>query len=462
MMLYSCQNEDIIFNEDVTNQSEISLELVQLGDELEIPYTTKNMSKAFEQVLAHLDPSTSYGKSRFASKSNFAAKAATAKSIEIVPSHYYYRFLPKDSLEYESLVNDTILSVTNIPMHIEVVGDGDVYDDPDITGDETGENFGWLYSVLPYDYNFPTAIQNEQLENLYFAPELDEGKALEKGEVMVKSIKNKTTSDLLTVDKNGEVFEYLELEALKLTNNLDEEELSILRFYLPNDDSGISFTFKEATEKGFQMPELILDYDSVMELLNYEGDEITEEGKFAKRRGPSGRITVRDDVLNRDLPVVGVEVRVRKWGLLPIRIAYTSSNGEFNTRSTRTKRVKYSAVFYNTSKKFRIKAGSVFVNAKYRDNRRYKRRGWYLNFTNGRTKFYAQVHNATMDFYTRAVNKFGLQHPNWRWIRISAKYNKQAGKHLDLNPGGRFSLIPSSEIRVGRLKKGSELKSDQI
>jgi hypothetical protein len=471
ILIYSCQNEDDFENVNVTDTSQKDLSIVKLGDDLDIPYTTENMSKAFDQVLAHLDTKSSIGNSQFARKSNFASRSASARSIEIIPSHYYYRFLPKDSLEYETLVKDTILSVTNIPLHKEVIEAGDAYDDPAIEGDETGENFGWLYSVLPYNYDFPNHIENEKLEDMYFAPELDEeDEPLAKGESMVRVARNKTTDDLLTVDENGEVFEYLELEALKLTNNLDEEELETLRFFIPNDNSGISYTFEEAATKGYQMSELILDYNSVAELFNSE--EGISEGNGAKtgaswwrRRKwtPHGRITVRDDVLNRDLPVRRAKVRVRKWGFLPIRKAWTNNNGEFSTRRTRTKRVKYSVVFYNTSKKFRIKAGSVFVNAKHRDRRRYKRRGWFPNFTSGRSKFYAQVHNATLDFYDRAVNRFGLQNPNWRWLRISAKYSKQAGNHLDLNPGGRFSLIPHSEIRVGRLNgRGGELRSDQL
>lgn len=471
ILIYSCQNEEVTNPIEESNSNvQTYLEVAKTGKELNVPYTVENMDRAFEQVLLHLDKKAPYGKSNFATKSKFAAKGVSAKNIEVVPSHYYYRFLPKDSIQYSTLVNDTILDVTNMPMHLEVLEEGDVYDDPNINGDETGEAYGWLYSVVPYDYSFPDHIEHEQLKDMYFAPELDENEPLEKGESKVYTTRNKTTKDLLTVDENGEVFEYLELEALKLTNNLDEEELEVLRFYLPNDNSGTTYSFNEASNKGFQMSELILDYNSVAELFNSEegiseGSEAKTAARWWRRRKwtPHGRITVRDDVLNRNLPVRRAKVRVRKWGFLPIRKAWTNNNGEFSTRRTRTKRVKYSVVFYNTSKKFRIKAGSVFVNAKHRDRRRYKCRGWFPNLTGGRSKFYAQVHNATLDFYDRAVNRFGLKTPNWRWLRISAKYNKKAGKHLDLNPGGRFSLVPSSEIRVGRLgSNGRELRSDQI
>lgn len=469
---FSCQNEDLTSHiEDSIPNSQIHLDAVKTGKELDVPYTVENMDKAFKQVLLHLDKKATYGKSQFATTSRFALKSSSAKNIEITPSHYYYRFLPKDSTQYNTLINDTILDVTNIPMHLEVLEDGDVYDDPDINGDETGETFGWQYAVLPYDYSFPSHILNERLEDMYFAPELDENEPLAKGESSVFKSTNKTTDDILTVDENGEVYEYLELEALKLTNNLDEEELAVLRFYLPNDTSGTTYTFDQAVGNGYQMPELILDYDSVIELINLEAVATTKNSSSltARRRrwSPSGNITVRDDVLNRDLPVRGAHVKVRKWGFLVIKKAYTDNNGDFRTSSTRTKRVKYAVYFENDSRKFRIKAGNIFVNAKHRGHTTYKRRGWAQNFNFGRSKFYAQVHNATNDFYDRAVNKFRLQHPNWNWLRINAQYNQDAGRHLDLNPNGEMPWIPilalNAEIKVGRLNSsGGELRSDQI
>ncbi len=468
----SCQNEDLTSPiEEPNTNTQINLDAVKTGKNLDVPYTVENMDKAFKQVLIHLDKKSPYGKSEFASKSNFALKSASAKNIEIVPSHYYYRFLPKDNIQYNTLINDTILDVTNIPMHLEILESGEIYDDPDINGDETGEAFGWQYSVLPYNYSFPKEIEHELLEDMYFAPEINEDDSLAKGESKVKTTRNKTTEDLFTVDENGEIFEYLELEALKLTNNLDEEELAILRFYIPDDNSGNTFTFEEASSKGFQMPELTLDYDSVTELLNMEnfGTTKNSSGLTARRRkwSPSGKITVRDDVLNSDLPVTGAHVKVRKWGFLVIKKAYTDNNGKFITSSTRTKRVKYAVYFENDNRKFRIKAGNIFVNAKHIGHTTYKRKSWNQNFSYGRSKFYAQVHNATNDFYDRAVNKFRLQHPNWNWLRINAQYNKDAGRHLDLNPNGEIPWVPilalNAEIKVGRLNNaGGELRSDQI
>ena len=108
MLMYSCQNEDDFDHVNDANNSQEVLSQVKFGKDLNIPYTNENMSKAFDQVLAHFDAKKPYGKSKFALKSDFSLQSKSAKSIEIMPSHYYYRFLPKDSLEYETLVNDTM------------------------------------------------------------------------------------------------------------------------------------------------------------------------------------------------------------------------------------------------------------------------------------------------------------------------------------------------------------------
>ncbi|MEN1785338.1 MAG: hypothetical protein AAGF77_09380 [Bacteroidota bacterium] len=470
-LVYACEQEELGSPEESLEENTVSdLNSVETGEALDIPYTVNNMDKAFKQLLLHLDQKQPYGKSVFARKSTFAAKRSISANIKIVPSHYYYRFLPKDSIQYQSLVSDTIMDVTNIPLHLKTLGQGDVYDDPTIKGDETGKAFGWQYSVLPYNYKFPKHIKHEKLEDLYFAPELDAKETLQTGEMPISVTSNSTTDNLLTVDDNGTVFEYLELEALKLTQNLDEEELAVLRFYLPKDKSGKTYTFQEAKAKGYSMPALILDYDSVLSYLNEEGTSDPKGSpELASRRrkwAPHGRLTVWDNVVNKKLPVRGAHVKVRKWGLLVIRKAHTNSNGEFRTRKTRTKRVKYAVYFENRHKKFRVKAGNIFVNAKHRGTRRYKRKGWYQHFSAHRSRYYAEVHNGTMDFYDRAVGKFGLKHPNSNWIRINAQYNRQAGRYLDLNPNGTIPWIPTlslnAEIKVGRLRRSTPMQSDRI
>src|SRR5690606_14408987 len=268
-------------------------------------------------------------------------------------------FLPKDSTEHNLLVNDTVLQVSNIPLHLKIEQEGDYYDDPNYVGDENPEGLSYLYAVVPYDYAIPEDLEGERLDNYYFAPDVSKD-APEEGEIVVKQPVNKTTKDILTVDENGEVFEYLELEALKLTNNLEEDELAVLRFYLPNDTTATLYSYEEAAQLGYEQKDLIMDLASVEDLL--------EQEILANRSSwnPDGKITVKEDVVNKIVGVAGAEVKVRKWGLVVIRRAYTNQNGEFRTSSTRTKRVKYAVYFNNPSRKFKIMAGTVFLEARHR------------------------------------------------------------------------------------------------
>nr|WP_297919028.1 hypothetical protein [uncultured Allomuricauda sp.] len=440
LMHISCQNEETPLVTLESSAEKVDRQAVVLGKELEIPYTAKNMQTAFDNLLLNLKNNSK--------NSKLAKTFKVEKAVEIIPSHYYYRFLPKDSLEHERIIQDTVLQVSNIPLHFAIEEEGDFYDDPELEGDGTLDGFSYLYAVVPYDYNMPEDIERERLDNFYFAPEMDDKDVLEEGEIAVKQPLNKTTKDILTVDDSGEVFEYLELEALKLTNNLEEEELDALRFFLPNDSTATKYTYQEASQMGFMQKDLIIDLTSVETML------VQEEMASRRRWRPSGRITVQEDAVNRSVGVAGAEVKVRKWGMLVIRRARTDQNGNFKTRRTRTKRVKY-AVHFNSPQRFRVMAGSIFVRAKHRGTRRYKRRAWNQHFSYGRGKFYALVHNAAYDYYTRVVPRYRLSRP--RYCTISAKYNR------DVSSEHRPAInILYSDLRVTRIRNGRYRGSDGV
>nr|WP_293302305.1 hypothetical protein [Allomuricauda sp.] len=418
-----------------------------LEKKLDIPYTVGNMQKALKEVM------TSFKHQLPQSK-----LAKVGKTVEIQPSHFYYRFLPKDSLEYERLATDTVLLTSNAPLDYEIATDGDYFDDE---GTEEDNSFGYQYTVFPADHAFPQDITHQKLNDLYFAPEEETG-TMEKGEITVQQPQSKTSKALAKLDENGELFEFLELEALKLTNNLEEDELETLRFFLPNDPSGKHYTHSEALALGYALPQLHIDYAHIMAQQQKEGTDSAARWWKRKKWNPHGRITVREDAIGRNVGVVGAEVRVRKWGLVVIKRTRTNAKGEFRTSSTKTKRVKYAVYFNSNHRKFVVKAGTIFWDARHRGTRTYKNGGWHQHFSYGRGKFYALVHNAVYDFYNRAVGKFGLNHPNQSWLRINAQYTKESGDHLDLNPGGKYSLVPHSEIRVGRMDNGKPMASDEI
>ena len=70
---------------------------------------------------------------RYQAKNSNSARF-TSGNYQINTTHYYIKFSPQDSLQYERIANDTILAVSDIPFEYDIETDGDKYQDPDYTG----------------------------------------------------------------------------------------------------------------------------------------------------------------------------------------------------------------------------------------------------------------------------------------------------------------------------------------
>ena len=110
---------------------------IVLGQQLANPYTVANMQQAV-YVL--------YG-------GNYPISA----------SHLYVRFKPSSVEQFMTLEESEDLELQDYPMDYEVVQDGDYYQDPSLGT----EDFGWLYTVVPIAYVFPSSIQYQVLAQLY-------------------------------------------------------------------------------------------------------------------------------------------------------------------------------------------------------------------------------------------------------------------------------------------------------
>ena len=196
----SCQNEEL--SDPIENQAseeQIDSGITVLGKELEIPFTVKNMQAAYDNLA----------KNRTVEK-NMTGRLSK-DGDEIQASHYYYRFLPKDSVEYRQLVEDNVLDIVNEPLHYEVEQAGEGYFDPTL---DPSLPYSWQYSVFPVDYEFPASIEHELLEEMYFPPE-DDNTTTGKNDIPVHMPLDKTSKKL---GKSGKLFfELLETEALKIT-----------------------------------------------------------------------------------------------------------------------------------------------------------------------------------------------------------------------------------------------------
>lgn len=118
-------------------------EPIILGQQLPNPYTVDNMQAAVNIL---------YG-------GNFP----------ISVSHLYVRFKPSSSEQLMTLDETEDLELQDYPIDYELIQEGDFYQDPTLGT----EDFHWLYTVVPANYNFPLGIQHEVLEQLYL-PENNE------------------------------------------------------------------------------------------------------------------------------------------------------------------------------------------------------------------------------------------------------------------------------------------------
>jgi hypothetical protein len=355
-------------------------------------------------------------------------------------THYYYRFLPQDNSQYEQLLADEELAVSDTPFELDLQDDGLNYVDPNISS--TGSLFTYYYSVVPVNYPLPSGIQAEHLADLHFTPEDEIGD-------------NPTQVELEALD-----FYYdLNLEALKISGNLVEEEKQELTYINSTDPDPLdSKSYDEVISENIPFDQVLIVFSDI--------------DSFEKRRSwsPSGRITVEEDALTEILAdigpsdnIVGVRnahVKVRKWGWLVIRRAETSIHGSFTTSSTRTRRVKYAVYFQPRDKRFIVKAGTIFWDARHRGTNSYSRGAWNQHFplkgSSHRSHFYALIHNASADYTFDWVTNSGfmLSRP-WWGIRISAKFNSTGSNFLGFLSN---SIVPTSgitplfiaEIRVSR------------
>ena len=125
---------------DYSYGRELPHERIVLGDRLENPYTTENMTKALQSLYP-----------------------TKADRVDVKTTHLYVRFLPRTEQEVE-LLNSLGLVMTDHPLDYDILVDGDWYHDPSLPeGSVT-----WQYAVVPPDFKFP-AVPYEVIDECYIS-----------------------------------------------------------------------------------------------------------------------------------------------------------------------------------------------------------------------------------------------------------------------------------------------------
>lgn len=129
LAIMSCSKESLVTDAglDYEYGRNITHGQIVLGNRLENPYKTENITKA----LASLYPTK-------------------AGRVEVDPTDLYVRFLPKDDEQCRQL-KATGVTLIDHPLDYAIAVDGDWYHDPEVPEGE----LTWQYAVVPADYRFP-------------------------------------------------------------------------------------------------------------------------------------------------------------------------------------------------------------------------------------------------------------------------------------------------------------------
>ncbi len=142
LLLMSCSKDGMRSGKDLDYGygRNIGHDKIVLGDRLDNPYTTENMTKALHSVYP-----------------------TKADRVDVKTTNLYVRFLPKNEDEFELLKNVTT-DLMDHPMDFDILVEGDWYHDPEV---EDGE-ITWQYAVVPRDFDFPD-IEYEVIDECYLA-----------------------------------------------------------------------------------------------------------------------------------------------------------------------------------------------------------------------------------------------------------------------------------------------------
>ena len=129
LMLMSCSKEDYLSERglDYSYGQGLSHDKIVLGDRLENPYKTENITKALQSLYP-----------------------TKADRVDVRTTNLYVRFLPADDAEYRRLEAMGLVLVDH-PLDYDIVVDGDWYHDPAVPD----EDVTWQYAVVPHDFVFP-------------------------------------------------------------------------------------------------------------------------------------------------------------------------------------------------------------------------------------------------------------------------------------------------------------------
>lgn len=340
--------------------------MIQLSKKLENPYTVINMKRAYQNLT-----------------DNGQLKLSSVKKSDIKITHYYVRFLPKSFEELAILQRDSTLELYDYPLDYEIAEGGTYYQDPDIPFGE----ITWQYCAVEKKFDFPN-LQYEILEELFLPKEKKKDKGAYSDET---------------------IWDNIEIEALKITGNLPEEDGSTNTKSLIRDKWNPSGTIKvwDAEVGVTRTTTRVFDH---WEYYDCDGDDGGVD--------PLARVIYPDEQCQRAVykyittvtdgsyvPVVGCKARAYSWFTTYSDI--TNSNGDFYIDETFKGYVNYSIKWERDD--FDLRSGNW--GQAYYNGPRLDEKAWNLNISdNGLSWMYAHMHHGAYTYYYKH-STYGIQAP---------------------------------------------------
>ena len=425
--LWQCRTDDSVAPGSLEEQESPLETGIQLGKQLENPYSVKNMQRAWDNISG--------------------SGGVSSADIEVKTTHYYVKFTPLTEDELDILKDDTTLILFDYPLDREIKeGSGGSYRDPSIPeGQPTPQ-----YCAVEADYVFPSRVGYKILEELFIPDDSSGGGA--------------QSHKLRQGEADEELINRLVHEAMKLTGNLedtsqDEDPAAGLFSGNPKwrlagrlmvwDDAAkiktsrrvfIRWEYYTCRNNGHGVPDLddtdgnINFYSSTRQCRRgiYRTEYITTDGAY--------------------VPLEGVEVRARRW--FTVHKGFTNAKGYYSCDGKFRNPANYSIKWDRNH--FSVRSGTI-GQALYNGPK--KRGDWHVDFgTRGsktirsKQQYYALIFQAARDYYYG--NRFGLSSPprNSFWkpqVKISASQTARQHKKPDhAAPYARTGgIFPSVYIR---------------
>lgn len=288
------------------------------------------------------------------------ARAATeAITIDFSPNKKYVRFLPTDSLEFDTLMSLEDLALFNYPLDLPIVQQGEYEAEP---ANEAG--FHWLYGVVPIDFEFePVAL--ETIDEVFMP--------------VYPDIKYDDDAGRLANDST-EIYGMLmatELYSMYLAGHLSDEEADELLAVLEGEESSGGRSSNSGYDTFIDALKSVRNTIGSMFITPAYGKKINPLNWcwgciFGSGWTPNGKMLFKYDDGDTGIktkPLIGLKVVMHR-GLKSV-VAYTDHNGNFESYRKFGSRVTYTAHFRNRStnafgtRYFRIVRGDFWMTHKH-------------------------------------------------------------------------------------------------